>query len=418
MVTDVNSLIQLCRGELEDRQYKTAYFRKLEQHWQEISQWMKDNSIEDFSEAVANQYCDLHIGTHLVMEGMGLKAKNHLRAIRMLVSYQKDGEFEFRSPRVEYLFSGQIGSLMNEFLAYATDELHRATTTIEEYRCTLSKFNHYLENHNYTFDDVSIDMIECFFSDPTLTTGAHRHSHGNNLRQFFRYLYHKHYTEKDLSIYVLADNFNRHSNIPTTYSEEEIYRIIEAPNRSSAIGKRDYLVLLLAAEYGWRSADVTGFRLDQIDWEKNTIRFDQQKTGIPVEYPLLASVGNAIIDYLQHGRPLSERPEVILSAEKHRNGAPLKPPTIHSIVTRYMKQAAITGWKEKRHGAHSLRHSLASNMLKRNISLPVISTVLGHQTTETTKIYLKVDTERLKECTLKMPAIASPYFKKGGERHE
>ena len=71
MVTDVNALIQQCRDELEDRQYRTAYFRTLEQHWQEISQWMKENSIEEFSEDVANQYCDLHIGTHLVVEGMG-----------------------------------------------------------------------------------------------------------------------------------------------------------------------------------------------------------------------------------------------------------------------------------------------------------------------------------------------------------
>ena len=54
MVTDVNTLIQQCRGELEDRQYSTAYFKELEQHWQEISQWMNNNSIKDFSEAVAN----------------------------------------------------------------------------------------------------------------------------------------------------------------------------------------------------------------------------------------------------------------------------------------------------------------------------------------------------------------------------
>ena len=92
MVTEVNSLIQQCRDELEDRQYRKAYVRELEQHWQEISQWMDDNSIEYFSETVANQYCDLHIGTHLIVEGMGLKAKNHLRAIRMLVSYQRNGD--------------------------------------------------------------------------------------------------------------------------------------------------------------------------------------------------------------------------------------------------------------------------------------------------------------------------------------
>ena len=78
-----------------------------------------------------------------------------------------------------------------------------------------------------------------------------------------------------------------------------------------------------------------------------------------------------------------------------------------------MKKAAITGWKEKKHGAHSLRHSLASNLLKKNVSLPVISTVLGHQTTETTKIYLKVDTEKLRMCTLKMPTMSSPFYTRG-----
>jgi site-specific recombinase XerD len=83
-----------------------------------------------------------------------------------------------------------------------------------------------------------------------------------------------------------------------------------------------------------------------------------------------------------------------------------------------MRKASITGWKEKKHGAHSLRHSLATNMLKKNVSLPVISTVLGHQTTETTKIYLKVDSNNLRSCTLKMPIISTPYFRKAGGRNE
>ena len=144
MITDVNELIRECSDELVNRQYKPDYARVLTEHWKSLSEWMEANSLTVFSLTVANRYCDLHIVSHILTDGMDLKTKQHLRAVRMLVSYQKDGEFEFRSPRVEYLFSGQIGSLMNEFLAYATDELHRATTTIEEYRCTLSKFNHFL----------------------------------------------------------------------------------------------------------------------------------------------------------------------------------------------------------------------------------------------------------------------------------
>lgn len=83
-----------------------------------------------------------------------------------------------------------------------------------------------------------------------------------------------------------------------------------------------------------------------------------------------------------------------------------------------MEKVNITGWKDKKHGAHSLRHSLATNLLKKNVSLPVISTVLGHQQTETTKIYLKVDTENLKTCTLKMPELKSPYYTDGGCSYE
>lgn len=417
MITDVNELIRVCSNELRDRQYKTEYIRLLATHWESLSQWMAANSLEVFSAEVANRYCDLHMGNHILSDGMDLKDKQHLRAVRMLVSYQKDGEFEFRSPAREYIFSGNAGSLMLEFFDYAEEKLHRATTTVYSYKFTLEKFNRYLERRNMSIRDIEFDTVEGFLKEHSSTVGI-RHSHANSLRQFFRYLYHQHYTETDFSLFIMRDNYNRHKNVPTTYTEEEIRRIIDAPDRSSAIGKRDYLVLLLAAEYGWRSADITGFRFDQIDWERNVIRFDQQKTGTTVEYPLLSSIGNAVIDYLQHGRPESDRPEIILSAEKSKNGTPLKSPTIHSIVSRYMKEASITGWKEKKHGAHSLRHSLATNMLKKNVSLPVISTVLGHQTTETTKIYLKVDTDTLRSCTLKMPGISSPYFRKAGERYE
>lgn len=129
-----------------------------------------------------------------------------------------------------------------------------------------------------------------------------------------------------------------------------------------------------------------------------------------VEFPLLASVGNAIIDYLKYGRPDSEAGEIIVAAKGCSKGLPLASPTIHSIVSRYMREANIPHWKEKKHGPHSLRHSLATNLLKKNVSMPVISTVLGHQHTETTKIYLKVDIDSLARCTLPIPPLSSPLY--------
>jgi len=79
-----------------------------------------------------------------------------------------------------------------------------------------------------------------------------------------------------------------------------------------------------------------------------------------------------------------------------------------------MRIANIPNWKNKKHGPHSLRHSLATNMLKQNISLPIISTVLGHQKTETTKVYLSVDIEKLRQCALPVPKLNSLHYFDGG----
>ena len=417
MITDVPTLIELCSNELSYRGYTKQITNCYKNHWNQLAEWMKSRQISEFSHDIADRYLDDKIGTHLFSRGMAERDRLHLRAIRMLISYQKDGDFEFRSPMAEYTFKSDYKKQMLDFLDNAGVMLHRADNTVLRYKITLRKFDRFLTAKKLNLLDIGIDDLEAYFKQNSETLNI-RHSDANCLRQFFRYLYKISFTEKDLSVFILKDNLNRHSDIPTTYTEDEIRKIIDAPDRSSAIGKRDYLVLLLAAQYGWRSADITGFRLDQIDWEKNVIRFSQQKTGFPVEYPLLASVGNAVIDYLRHGRPKSERKEIILSAQQSKYGRPLTSPAIHAIVRKYMEKANITGWKEKKHGAHSLRHSLASNLLKKNVSLPVISTVLGHQQTETTKIYLKVDTENLKACPLKMPELKSPYYTDGGHSYE
>jgi site-specific recombinase XerD len=155
--------------------------------------------------------------------------------------------------------------------------------------------------------------------------------------------------------------------------------------------------------------------LNQINWEKNIISIVQHKTGVPVEFPLLASVGNAIIDYLKHGRPVGGDDLIIVNHENTHKGQKLKSPTIHSIVSKAMSIANIANWKEKKHGPHSLRHSLATNMLKQNVAIPIISTILGHQSTESTKIYIGVDIPKLRLCSLPVPELRSIYFATGKE---
>ena len=251
--------------------------------------------------------------------------------------------------------------------------------------------------------------MEKFFSFKDYSLSS-RHNSASCIRIFLRYIFDNGKTLKDNSVYVLGDNFRKGRNIPTTYEEEEIQRMISSVERSSTIGKRDYLILLLACEYGWRASDITSFCFSNIDWDNNLISFCQHKTDVPVTFPLLSSVGNAIIDYLKHARPHTDVPEIIVSLDNVNKGKPLSSPTVHSIVTKYLKKANIKDWKNKKHGPHALRHSLATNLLKNNIAMPIISTVMGHQRTETTSIYLSLDYDKLKQCALTMPVLRSPFY--------
>jgi len=327
----------------------------------------------------------------------------------MLVSFQRNGDFEFRSPRTEYVFQTHLGNEVDTYLDYCATTRKLSAQTLSERKRAIFRFDIYLHDNNMSASDITIEIFEDFLSQHC--TKHSRRNYKSIFREFYRFLFDNGVLDKDYSSFIMKEpKVAMGSKLPTTYTEEEIKKMINAIDRSSAKGKRDYLVLLLAAEYGWRASDITSFSLNQIDWDKNIISTIQYKTGIPVEFPLLNSVGNAVIDYLKHGRPFGGDNVIIVNHENTHKGKKLTSPTIHSLVANAMKMANIKNWKNKKHGPHALRHSLASNMLRHNISIPIIKTVLGHQSAETTKMYISIDIAKLRLCSLPIPKMNSPYY--------
>lgn len=408
MEKDIRKLVNLCEQELTSREYTFNHHRMISMTWKNLIQWMTEREYYTFNEDIGFKYCDEILGSH-DLSCIQKKDRIRLRAIRMLISYQKDGDFEFRTPSALRTFSGQSGQLMEAYLVHLRETVHQTEATISNKRFYLYAFNNYLEEHEIALNALNMDKIADFYSCQEYTL-ASRHNCNSTLRLFLRYAYDVGLTDQDVSIHILPDSYKNQRKLPTIYQEGEIRRILEAVDRASAIGKRDYVILLLASEYGWRSSDIVNFCFEQIDWDRNTISLIQHKTGSSVVYPLLSSVGNAVIDYLKHGRPKTEAQEIIVSCEPARRGKKLGAPTIHSIVTKYMRRANISHWQQKKHGPHSLRHSLATNMLKKNVSIPIISAVMGHQNTESTKVYLSVDFNRLKQCALPIPDLKTTFY--------
>lgn len=231
------------------------------------------------------------------------------------------------------------------------------------------------------------------------------------LRVLFRFWREEHIVDDRFE--ELFDTYKTHKpeRIPSYFAANEVMRIEQSVSRNSANGKRNYAMLLLASRLGLRASDIANLQFSDIDWDKNMITLTMQKTKKVIELPLLADVGNAIIDYLRHGRPKSDSQNVFLSGN-----AP------YVAATKNMVCAAINGiilrsgvdTSGKHHGPHSLRHSLASAMLNGGSMMPVISESLGHRSTQTTLAYLKIDIRSLQKCALPVPEIADCFYMQRG----
>jgi integrase len=192
----------------------------------------------------------------------------------------------------------------------------------------------------------------------------------------------------------------RHESEPHLWTAEEIRRVLAVIDRQSATGKRDYAMILTTARLGLRISDLRQLELGDLDWRAKTITIVQRKTGRPLGLPLLDDIGWAIIDYIRHGRPETACPKVFV---KHRH--PFDTfgcaSSVASRLSRHAARAGIDFPPDQVRGMHSLRGALAIAMIGNGVSMPVVSAVLGHASSDTTQAYyLRFDVQRLRCCAL------------------
>lgn len=232
----------------------------------------------------------------------------------------------------------------------------------------------------------------------------------------FRYWHEEKILSRDFSLFF--ENFKVHhpERIPSFFSKEEVLRIESSIKRTSKTGKRNFAMVLLASRLGLRASDIAELKFQDIDWDNHTIHITMQKTGKGIVLPLLPEVGNAIIDYLRNGRPASSLSNVFLSTRAPYEAGSRQ--MIGSAINEIIVKAGVDVHM-KHHGPHSLRHSLASAMLTEGSTMPVISEALGHKSTDTTMVYLRIDVQALLKCANPVPAVESGfYIQRGGAFYE
>lgn len=189
------------------------------------------------------------------------------------------------------------------------------------------------------------------------------------------------------------------TSIPRAIADDQVHALLASVDRSTALGRRDYAILLLLARLGLRSSEVAFLELDDIDWTAGSLSVCAKGGGRRVELPLPADVGGAIVAYLQHGRPHSRSRRLFLRHKAPVRGF-LSQCAIGSVVHHAIERAGV---QAPTHGTHQFRHALATRMLRGGASLIEIGALLGHRSPETTKIDTKVDIDALRGLALPWP---------------
>lgn len=397
----------------EEVRVKPNTVREYVKTWTRLKRYVEYLNIEKYNAQIGKDYLESIMGNKYHKD-LTTHEKRVFKGIKILNEYQETGKIEFWSV-YQKTFRGEIGMFMVQYLSFRKSQ-RLNKDTISTYRTHLYRFMAFLEEKQISsITDIIPSLFIEYCSVLNNITKASAHIGLRTLRSFFNYLFEEKVIGTDYSIHIPKERFIHQPKLPTKYTKEEVEKIKSSIDRASKKGKRDYAIFLLAARLGLRSSDIRLLKFENLDWDKNIIKLDQYKTGKYIELPLLSDVGNAIVDYLQYGRPVSESSFVFLEAIYPY--APISQ-GISKIFNSIFRNSGIN-IENRKHGSHALRHSLAVRMLEENTILPVITEVLGHENTNSTKYYLRIDVNSLKKCVLDIPNVESSFYtQKGGAFYE
>jgi len=209
-------------------------------------------------------------------------------------------------------------------------------------------------------------------------------------------------TDANLEIGVPSVAHWAMADVPKYLSAEEVEKVLAGCNRDTALGRRDYAILLLLARLGLRGGEVLGLTLEDIDWDSGTITIPVTKNRRGARLPLPNDAGKAIAEYLRRDRPRCPCRRVFLRVNAPYAGLSSSP-VISMVVAKALRRAGV---QSARTGAHVFRHSFATALLRRGASLQEIGQLLRHNNPKTTAIYAKVDVEALRGIALRWPGGA------------
>lgn len=373
---------------------------------QKIDIFMAAQEIPEYNRDVGEAFYEawLQQGTH------SESLKSRLTVIIQRLNQMMDGvEISFCKPRKEAVeLPDAIKDGIDAYWRYSTSQRGLKPDTLKYHVHALEQF--FALSGITEFSEITVQHIEHCFSGM-----GNKRAYKTAIKHFLSFLYQKGSIPSDLSelVPIVLPRIPNSYPLPSVYTEEEISRILQSIDRSSVKGCRDYAMLLLACRLGLRPSDICGLTLRAVDFRSGTVRFMQKKTSIYMSLPLLPDVESALLAYLEF-RP-GVKPEDAIFVRSVAPHHPLSRIGIWDAMRKYLKVSEVEAGRRGR-GVRAFRSSLASSMVEGGVPYYAVQKVLGHESPQSARNYIRIDTEGLRRHTLPVPEASRAFalFLEGG----
>jgi integrase/recombinase XerD len=288
---------------------------------------------------------------------------------------------------------------IGSFLEFHAAHQGASQGVIEDHRRVLEAFARHASPADAPVhvDQLEARHIDRFLVEHPAPGGRHFATRATkSLRAFLRYRGLLGHLPAALESQVPRIRKYRLAGLPRALGVDDLRRILRATPRQDARDRRDYAMVVMLASYGLRSGEVRALRLDDLRWRDGSIFIHTKKSGSSLVLPITDVVGDALVDYLERGRPPCDYREVFLSLPPARPH-PLSQHTVWKIARTAIDRAGVD---LRGVAGHAFRHGFASRLVRRGVALDTVADCLGHASSETTFIYTKLNVEDLRSVSL------------------
>lgn len=210
-----------------------------------------------------------------------------------------------------------------------------------------------------------------------------------SLRNFFRFLEYKGYTinESVLNLPLTSADWAK-SMVPVTLTAEEENKLRFHYKSDSKNGVRNNLIVRLMLDLGLRCSELPDLVLDDIKWSRGVLCVQNTKNKVSRELPISNEIGHLLEEYIMHHRPVVQNERHLFLKQQLTNILPMTRENVRGVIRRALSKEDITGWWK---GTHALRRTAASRLYNNGNGLKVVADILGHESIDSTKAYIKVD---------------------------